>query len=535
MINYANINYTNPVRVGLDAVTALGDGYTINLKWFPAYTDGYADGYQIAYHIYYSTIKENVFTEGVKYVSLNGSTQANIIDLVPGQLYFFSIRPVEYNPNLLNLASILPVAYDDLRAYPYSILRQNISSTDLIIPLLDVEGFPSYGIVKIGVELVEYSFIDATNKNLVLTDVSQRGFLGTDARSHTVGGYDGYYNWNPEVVFFTPYESAEFDRIFMGQCRFEYPNYSSTLLDGYKQVTKDLLSTDLAASDQFNTGFPMYDYAGYHRTDPVLLLTGACVGSYIGGEMGCIDGYGNMNILRGLNLQDHNNQRQEILLSVTGRPAVLIQRMRTGIRCNCYLPSREYQQDRCPYCYGSGFVYGYQQFFNPRRSDGRIMVRPGPAEENLKMQEAGLESEFNMDLWTLTVPTIKNRDIIVMFDMDDNEEFRYEVAGVTRNNTVVELQGGQKLRVQRIRKFDPAYQIRVFRNTSMFPSKINTTIGMTTGIPPHTHTVTRNEKDPGTWSQTTAVSQGHNHPVIVQNGQLVVMEALGHTHEIIIT
>jgi hypothetical protein len=163
------------------------------------------------------------------------------------------------------------------------------------------------------------------------------------------------------------------------------------------------------------------------------------------------------------------------------------------------------------------------------------MVRPGPTEENLKMQEAGLESEFGMDLWTLTVPTIKNRDVIVMFDMDDNEEFRYEVAGVTRNNMITELQGGQKFRVQRVRKFDPIYQIRVFRDTSKFPTKMNTTIGFTTGIPPHTHEIVRNEKAVDGWSQTTSVVQGHNHPIIVQNGQLVVMEAVGHVHNIILT
>jgi hypothetical protein len=524
------VNYVNPVSVGLDAVTALGDGYTINLKWFQAYPD--IDGYQIAYHIYYSTIKENIYEEGVKYISLDGSLEANIIDLVPGQLYFFTVRPVEYNPNLINIINILPVAYDNLRVYPYSLLRQDITATDLLIPLVDVDGFPSSGIIKIGVELIQYLAVDTVNKNLVLTNEDQRGFLNTNARIHTVGGYDGYYTWNPNVTFFTPYESNLYDRIFMGQCRFEYPNYQSTLLDGYHQVTKDILSTDLTASDDFNVNFPSYDYSGYHRTDPVLLLTGACVGSYIGGEMGCIDGYGNVNMLRGLSVQDHNNQRQEVLLEVTGRPVVLIQRMRTGITCSCYRPSSEYQDDRCPFCFGTKFVFGYQQYFNPRRSDGRILMRPGPTEENLKMYEAGLESEFPLDLWTLTVPTIKTRDVLVMFDMDDNEEFRYEVMGVTRHNTLVELQGGQKLRASRIRKTDPAYQIRVFRNTAMFPSKMNTTIGMTTGIAPHTHQIVVSEKitSLNQINQTTAVSQGHNHPIV--NG--VVMEALGHTHEIIL-
>jgi hypothetical protein len=277
----------------------------------------------------------------------------------------------------------------------------------------------------------------------------------------------------------------------------------------------------------------MYDYAGYHRTDPVQLLNGTCVGSYLGGEQGCIDGYGNFQIFRGMSLQDQNTQRQEILLSVTGRDAILIRRVQTGITCSCYLASSEYQDDRCPKCYGTKFVFGYQQYFNPRISSGRIRVRIGPTPEGLKMYEAGLESEFPIDVWTLTVPTIKMRDVIVLFDQTGvNEEFRYEVTEVNRNNTIVGLQGGQKFRAIRVRKTDPIYQIRVFRDSSMFPSKLNTSIGFVTGIPPHTHEITVSEKITAVnqINQTTDISASHNHPIV--NG--VVMEVLGHTHTIII-
>ena len=522
--------YLIPNRVGLDAVASLGDGYTISVKWFRAYPRNINK--KIAYHIYFSTIEQNVFSEGIKYVSVDDSLQVNIIDLTPGQEYFFSVRPVEYDPNLVDLPNILPVAYDNLRVYQYSLLRQDIDDNDLLIPLVDTDGFPSSGVVKIGVELVQYLGVDSVNNNLILTNVDQRGYGGTTPAIHTVDGYDGYVVWDSAVSFFAPGEDTIYDRIYKCQSRFDYPEFSMTIPDGYRQVTKDLLSTDLSVSEEFNTGFPMYDFAGYHRTDPVQLLNGVCVGSYIGGEMGCIDGYGNVNMLRGMTLQDHNNQRQEVLLSVTGRPAILIKRVKTGIVCACYRPSSENSDDRCPICMGTKFVIGYEQFFNPRRSDGKILVRPGPAEENLKRFEAGLESEFTMDLWTLTVPVIKNRDIIVMFDMDGNEEFRYEVLGVTRNNTIVSLQGGQKMRVQRIRKFDPAYQIRVFSDTSMFPSKLNTTIGMAVNIPPHTHEIVINEKivSVSQINQTTAIMQGHNHQIV--NG--VVQEVLGHTHTIIL-
>ena len=945
--------YASPIIVGTDAVSSLGDGYTINVKWFQAAPSVKTN--KILYHIYYSTDKDNVFSDGVKYISYDGSLNANIINLIPGQLYFFAVRPVEYNPSLFDVNS-LPLAYDNLKFYPTSLLRANISSTDLIIPLIDVEGFPNTGIIKIGVELIQYLSVDTVNNNLILTNINQRGVENTYATQHNVDGYDGYTVWDPIVSLFTLGEAKQYDRIYACQSRFDYPNWTLKN-DGYHQVEKDLFYTDLTASDEANTDFPVYDYAGYHRTDPVLLLNGACVGSYIGGEMGCIDGYGNVNILRGLSVQDHNNQRQEILLSVTGRPAVLIHRVRTGVTCNCYLPSSEYQDDRCPYCFAEGtlirsenglvpietikigdkvlssdgkyhtvtqvfktpftgklksitttttsapilttadhpflkmqsdhklkngcgpnsnckeyikrgdgetdtldiqhlpsgkwharvqvrnhkrkvlgsfttkeeainaineyksihsrpahrmewidakfidkndwltckwnlniqdlnkikipemfikntklgsqrlgavefnvdeeflwviglyiaegssgkrsisfalhknetiyqdklinffkkygfnpklypskisngacvevhstslakwfpylcgsgcnnkkipeefmnlphnktaaiiqgiwdgdgskrenevvqtseilclqmaeilhrigkqplisfynskhltengnkrkkcyrinweedtlnrqnrrgrwkfyeqlltkvkkveevdysgyvynlevagdhtyvvqnilvhncmgtkFVVGYQQYFNPRRSDGRILVRPEAADETAKMNEAGLESEFPLGLWTLTVPTIKQRDIIVLFDINDNEEFRYEVTSVTRNNTTIGQQGGQKFKAVRIRKYDPAYQIRIFRNTAEFPQKYNTSIGFGPGIPPHSHEITGNQTSPSNWSQNTTVVQGHNHTVIFKNGVLEVLPILGHTHTVII-
>jgi len=515
--------YLSPINVGLDAVFSHGDGYSISIRWFQAFPTITTNS--IAYHIYYSTIKEDVYSEGVKFISVDDSLEVNIIDLTPGDNYFFSVRPVEYNSAVYNLASILPIAYDNLRYYSTSLLRSDMTASSLIVPLIDTEGFPSYGVVKVGVELIKYSSI--SSNNLI---VNERGYFNTNIRSHSVDGYDGYYNWNPIVTVFTSGEDQEYDRIYIGQCRFEYPNFAFTMADGYKQVLHDILSTDLTASDAFNVTFPTYDYAGYHRTDPSQLLNGTCVGSYIGGEQGCIDAYGNVQMLRGMSLQDQNNQRQEVLLNVDGRPAVLIKRVRSGIVCTCYNASSEYPDDRCPFCLGSKL--GYEQYFNPRRSDGRILVRVGPTEENLKMYEAGLESEFPIDLWTLTVPTVKTRDILVMFDMDNNEEFRYEISGVTRNNTIAGLQGGQKFKAIRIRKTDPAYQIRVFRDTSDFPSKLNTSIGFVPGLVPHLHEIVVNEGilTVSQINQTTAVSQGHNHAIV--DG--IVMPALSHTHQIIL-
>jgi hypothetical protein len=637
--------YPTPVNSGTNIVSSLTDGYTISVSWWQAYPTIGTN--KIAYNIYYSTIKENTFSDGPKYASVDGSLIANIIDLVPGQLYFIAVRPVEYNPLQFNLALYLTPAYDNLRLYPTSLLSQDILAIDLIIPLIDSYGFPNSGIIKIGYEEVQYSSI--IGNNLIIpavgvnvpaglidqgggnyftalgTNVGQgslyglmavgglntetwtircidgytssfiaigsvsmtkidgysnpyiwqsngptisngilsfriiettpfitgdefivkiggptvgvangRGYNVTIARDHSVGGFDGYHYLDPIISLYVTGEDQTYDNIIACQSRFEYPNFPFTMVDGYHQVMKDLLSTDLTVSDTANADFPMYDYAGYHRIDPVLLLSGECVGLYMGGQQGCIDQYGNYNIVRGLNLQQRNLQRQEVDLSVVGRPAVLIKRVQTGITCACYLANSEHQDDRCTFCLGSKFVMGYEQYFNPRRSDGRIMVKVNPADEQTKQYDSGLESELPIGLWTLTIPTIKTRDIIILFDLAGEEEFRYEVATVSRNNTILGQEGGQLIKAARIRKFDPAYQIRTFDDTSMFPYDIITGIGMAIpGIPPHTHSVRANETDPSKWSQMTGVSQGHNHMLIVEGGNLTVLPALGHTHKIL--
>ena len=209
------VYYLNPVRAGLDAVSSLGDGYSVNLKWYQAYPSTVTNS--IAYHIYYSDVKEDVYSDGVKYVSIDDSLEANIIDLNPGQLYFFSIRPVEYDSTVYDLEAQLPVAYDNLRFYPTSMLRSDITESTLIIPLLDVEGFPGTGILKVGVELLQYLSVDTVNKNLILTNINQRGYDNTNITIHNTDGYDGYTTWSPTISLFAGGESTTFDRIFMCQ------------------------------------------------------------------------------------------------------------------------------------------------------------------------------------------------------------------------------------------------------------------------------------------------------------------------------
>lgn len=529
--------YLRDVQVGLDFVKSLGDGYGISLRWFRAFTSN--PNNKIAYNIYYSTEMQTVFSSGPKFVC--ESTSATIKNLDPGQLYFFSVRPIEYNPLLFNI-NLLTTAYDNLKIVPTTRLISNISSTDLIIPTIDVSDFPSFGVISIGREFIQYNSINTTNNSFILNSINGRGYNSTHVSEHEVDGYDGYTFYSTDIFYKMVGESDLYDRIYSCQSRFDFDHYSYTSEDGYKQEIKDLLNSDNSGADLVNGNFPSYPGTGYQRTDPLLLLNGYCVNSYFGGETYCADGYDGAGVkIRGLNAQNIINQREEQLLSLTGEPVKLLQRQYTGIRCKCYTPNRESPMNTCPYCYGEGFVMGYNDYFNPKRSDGRILIRFSPTDENIILGENGMESQLGspqVEVWGLSVPTIHVRDVLIRFDANNNEEFRYEVISVNRNKTLnngsTTITGAQKMRIQRIRKFDKKYRITAFRDTSSIPKKLFTNFTNAVGIGLHNHEITTNEHDPSTWQQTSQIGGGHSHQILWKDGQLVVEETLGHSHTLVI-
>lgn len=350
--------YLIKTRFGIHSVGSSGDGYSIKLKWYTAFPTSKTNS--IAYNIYWDTDQDYVLTSNPKYVSIDSKTEYTFTDFEPGQLYFFNIRPVEYNPLISDLNLLINVD-NGIKTYPTSYLREDISESDLIIPLEDSSNFPSSGYVKIGYELIEYDSIVGNNLNAIL-----RGANGTTPTEHLLDGYDGYNYLNNEVIYWIDREYNDFDKVVMCQSRFEYPNYPYRDGYGYKQVEKDLLNSDLSESDKQNEGFPYYSYVGWRRRDPSKMLAGDCVGSYIGGYQFCADGYNGVGMqLRPLSFQDANNQRQEVLLEQTGEPFVLLKRMYTGVRCACYQPSSEYPDDRCPKCFVKGTLVRTESGFKP--------------------------------------------------------------------------------------------------------------------------------------------------------------------------
>ena len=514
---------------GLKTVVSHGDGYSVSLEWYKSYP--IPTNWDTVYNIYWSSVKSDVFSEGVKFIASSTTLSTTIQGgFKPGDIYYFAVRPAGHEPGTL-LFNQLPEV-DGLRMYPEAALREDISATATIIPIDDASLFPPTGIILIGAEIISYSAVDLVDNNLLLFSVEQRGLYGYEPRIHTVDGYDGYHTFaNPFVQLWRGWEEQN-TAVGLEEIKFEL-QYARTNTDGYRDRVDIITSTDdLQVADNANAGFPAYDQAGWDRTHMADYLSGKCVGTYFGGEYGCADSSENEGPLRGLGIQDHMNMREEYLLELTGEPVVLFRRMWKGKQSQHYDSSRENTAYRGLDNYGTSLVNGYDQFFNPRRSDGKILVRFGPTKEDLKREDSGIENTFIPNCWTLVVPFVQDGDFIIRFNQDGTEEWRYEIIDVERNRTLLQESGQQKFTAVRVRKTDPIYQVRSIRDTSPSPSELLVSIGSVPGpggIVPHMHRIVISPGQP--LSQMTSIEQGHNHTVFSDG---TIDTVLGHSHSIIL-
>lgn len=526
--------YIPPNRSGIKLVNSLGDGNNVEIFWHQAYPDN--TSFNIAYNIYFSTEEENVFSEGPKFLSTNiNGLYTKIPGFNPGDTYYFAVKATESQSIWFNYNFLPDGDGYMIKMYPETLLAANISAQSTSIPITDIDLFPPMGVIQIGYEYIRYDSKDIPDGTLL---VAERGFLNTNIRSHDVSGFDGYLQQSPIIRFFAGLEDAN-TLINEEEVKFDYPNFPYTVADGYRVESQDLLTTDLSVNDTEQQNFPTYDFSGYHEgaADLAILLQGGCLNSYIGGEQGCADGYGVGMQIRNISISDVNDQRQELLLSYTGEPVVLIKRLWNGIRCSCYESNKESAESRCPICFGTSWVTGYEQFFDPRRSDSKIMVRFGPYTDDVRQDDGGLESIGQMSCWTLTVPTIKDRDIIQRFNIDGTPEFLYEVLSTERNKLLFGVSGNQKFTASRIRRTEAIYSWRKFNDTSTMPHTIQTAVGLLKGAGtsfiPHTHSIVLNENilAISQINQTTSVSVGHSHEIYAGIVQPSPID--GHDHKII--
>jgi len=521
-----------PTNLGLEIATDLGIGTEVQLDWLEAYPNN--ENNVIFYNIYVSTDRELVFDGYPDFMSIDN--KATIAGLRPGDQYFFGVRVAEFNPSHITITGRNQVGVD-LYSYPLTQLDGYINDQALFVPAVSTSGFPDFGILLIGDELIRYSSKQYSPSGFV---VATRGFDITYAENHSLGSlirlYGGKEDGNTKKVQSVP--------------TFQKPNYALTnvLLDGYSDGYRDgydgyafhdgYLRIRQQPFDNITTpgdnndasgDFPRLDYCGTYRAkSPSSFMKGQCNKSYFGGAQVRFDADGNRHLVKESDVSTHMFQREELLLESTGEPFVLARRMWTGIRCHCVMQRREHQNAKCPTCLGVGFTQGYVQFFNPRRSDRRILVRVDPSTDDTNIVDrGGLEPAYEPSAWTMAFPAIKDRDILIRFNPDNTEEFRYEILDVTRVRAFFTQTGAQKFRMKRFPVSDIIYQFPILRDASPRPGSAVTSTSSAPGIPAHNHQIVIPENvNILSYKTATLVSENHNHIII--NG--IVQNVVGHTH-----
>lgn len=525
-----------PNEIGLSIVIDEGTGTEATLEWREAAP--HDEDNIVAYNIYYDTNRGDVFDGYPDFLVTD--TDTTIGGMAPGDMHFFGVRAGEHDPNVFTTDG-MELAGSEMYHYPeFALVDGYVSSTAMIVPSSTTDGFPDHGVLAIDTELIRYSSKSSVGF-LVYPD--GRGYEGTFVNPHydqtKISLYVGREEQNSKVCQAVP--------------SFQKPNYALTyaLRDGYqpdgyrdgydgyahhdgylrfKQEPIDSITTNGEANDDSGT-FPRLDYCGTYRAlSPASFMQGQCRPSYFGGAQVRLDPDGNRHLVKETNVQNHLLQREELLLESSGEPFVLLRRMWTGMRCVCFMHRREHPDARCPLCYGTGFTVGFIQFFNPRRSDRRILVRVDPASDDLRIiDKGGLEPMHEPDGWTLPFPQIKDRDILIRFNPDNTEAWRYEVQYVTRNRTFFVNTGAQKLKLKRMPKTSIIYQFPTVRDTSPTPGSIYTSVDSTGGLKSHSHQIIIPEDaNLLTLNAATLESEGHNH--IIYKGQ--VYQNLNHTHTI---
>ena len=438
--------------VGLHIADDVGNGMGLKLKWGEALPS--VPTSNLYYNIYYSTSRFGVFAAGPKEIVAAGDVtdgyNSAIVNVTPGKSYYLAVRATEFPQTNLRIGDLEQTGTNIYNYPPIQVLNADLGLDDAIVAVESTTGYPSDGYLLVGFELMEYSSLDATNFYVSALD---RGEFGTT---------DGYHYIGENVQLFWGFEEQN-TNIVQATADWFYtfgPPYNATATgpdayDGYRYGTDDL-TTNLVESELSTEDFSAYDFNSYHRSSMQDLLNGSCVHSYSGGEF---------NGSRGLNLQDRLLSQLDMMLQATGENGIVLRRKWTGIRCRCISLRREHQRVRCPYCFNTGFEGGYDRLFNKRaineatpNTEGLFMFRFSPYTDDLDLvQDQGLRQPNEETYWTLTLPNIKDRDVILKMTQDGLIEFAYVVLNVTRNKLLFNLTGRQDIKIRRLDKTDIIY------------------------------------------------------------------------------
>ena len=437
--------------IGARSVEDLGNGMGIKLYWgvaLPADTNA-----QTHYNIYNATTRLGVFGDNNRPFAITTANNA-IINVSPGNLHYFAVKATEFVPSEFDLTELDQVG-TGLYQYPESLTLQNdIDAYAASISVEDTSDFSDKGFLLIDTEIMYYAEKDRTT--FYVEDIN-RGAYSTTIDTHSTGATVELWHGIEDNNSLIQSQTATWHGVTprnvdaIGQYNVD--------ADGYRSANTDEITVDFSTSDANTVDFSNYDYTGYHCPSLQETFSGECVNSYIGGEFGGA---------RGFNFQDRNLARLDAMLQTTGEGVILLRRKWTGKRCSCIGLRREHPRTRCEFCYGTSFDGGYDRYINnraisetSRNVQGNILIRVSPYEDDLELTDGGLRHPSELTAWTISVPTLKDRDLVIRYGEDGLEEFRYEVLSVNRNRLFFGQTGKQEFKMRRLDKTDIVYTFTI--------------------------------------------------------------------------
>lgn len=423
--SYNFIGFINGMRKAVNR----GDGKTVDMEWSKLISR--VPKSEVFALIYYGTERLTLFDSLPKFIAKKDVTTFSYSKFTPGKAYYFAARGLETFANTLNFTGMTEVE-TGVYSIPSEISVSGLFDvSDLTLTVDDTSGYPESGLLVIkNSEVVKYSSITrATNTfNIV---ANGRGLNGSSIGTFVDGD---------EVKLFLSCQDSNTNILKAT------PQFEDGTISGREPDHVGVLVTDYTDNDKkFHQGF---DYCGYHQPLPGELLKGIddC-GTYQGGEF---------NGARGLNLYDRMLNREEVLLEQVGEPVILLKRKWSGQMCDCITARTVHPKEKtCGKCFGTGFTGGFDQFSNLRRNDRRVLVRFKETQEDLELHMTRhMNVKFEPQCWTLPIPAIKDRDIIIRFDFSGDLEYFYEVLNVSKEKVIFGNFGRQNLSLKRLDKTD---------------------------------------------------------------------------------
>ena len=418
---------------GVTKVVDVGNGKDIELEWSTPISRFYNS--DVNSLIYYSTDRLKIFDDLPKYIVDASVTSTTLSDFRVGTGYYFAVRAMESYKDSINFSGM-----DEVQPGVFSIpdkilLTEVLSDTGAVISVSNTSGYPEEGYLLINYEVIKYNAINRAENKFFIPS-GGRGLNETTASYHDI---------DSEVSMFLLCQDDN-QVITYGTVTYQDPVSTGRQNNSIGIIVPDFSDFERMEHDGL-------DHCGYHKPLPWEALNGKndC-GTYLGGEY---------NGFRGINIFQRAMDREEELMENVGEKCILMRRKWSGETCSCVTLRRQHPKVRsCRFCYGTGFVDGYDQIFNLRRADQRVMIRFYEAPEDLKLGDhAHLSQEFQPTALALFKPIVKDRDVIVRFDYTGDIEYIYEVLNVQRERFVFNKYGRQKLSIIRLDKTDILYQL----------------------------------------------------------------------------